>query len=59
MNQVSRAPTPAVLALVQQACEVLPQFDAALRACKPEARILPIGFASGVLDRLAGFDAKR
>ena len=23
------------------------QFEAALRACKPEARILPLGFASG------------
>jgi len=27
----TRAPSPAVLAMIQQACEVLPQFDAALR----------------------------
>ena len=27
----TRAPSPAVLAMVRQACEVLPQFDAALR----------------------------
>ncbi|MBP7465108.1 MAG: Hpt domain-containing protein, partial [Pseudoxanthomonas sp.] len=27
----SRAPSPAVLAMVEQACQILPQFDAALR----------------------------
>lgn len=27
-------------------------FDAALRACNPEARILPIGFASGTVPRI-------
>jgi len=28
------------------------QFDAALRACKPEARILPLGFASGSIPQI-------